>query len=390
MSDVVDTASNEAEPRRWRDPKRYAWLSGVVVPVLPFWAWGLVELTGWNMFWWLGPMWIFALMPLMDSLRGLDESNPPEWAIPSLESDRYYRYATYAFVPLQFASFIWACWYVTTYDLGFWSFLGLALTVGLVAGIAINTAHELGHKRPVLERRLAKVALAQTGYGHFYVEHNKGHHVRVSTPEDPASARLGESFWAFYPRTVIGSLASAWRIETARLRRKGLAWWSPRNDILNAWMLSVVLFGGVTLVFGVGVLPFVVIQAVFGFSLLEVVNYIEHYGLARRRRDDGRYEPCLPEHSWNANNIASNVVLYHLERHSDHHANPGRRYQALRHFEEAPQLPTGYAGMIVLAIVPPVWRRVMDHRVVEHYGGDLTRANVQPRAARRLAAQFGN
>jgi alkane 1-monooxygenase len=128
---------------------------------------------------------------------------------------------------------------------------------------------------------------------------------------------------------------------------------------------------------------------VIGFSLLEVVNYLEHYGLLRQKREDGRYERCRPEHSWNSNNVASNVLLYHLQRHSDHHANPTRRYQALRHVEEAPQLPTGYAGMIVLAWIPPLWRRVMDPRLVAHYGGDATRANIQPRKLRKTLARYG-
>src|SRR6516164_7439157 len=126
-----------------------------------------------------------------------------------------------------------------------------------------------------------------------------------------------------------------------------------------------------------------------GISLLEVVNYLEHYGLARQKRPDGRYEPCAPQHSWNSNNVASNVLLYHLQRHSDHHANPTRRFQALRHVDEAPQLPTGYAGMIVLAAVPPLWRRVMDRRLLAHYGGDLARANIAPRRRVRLLAGHG-
>jgi alkane 1-monooxygenase len=139
----------------------------------------------------------------------------------------------------------------------------------------------------------------------------------------------------------------------------------------------------------VAVLPWLLVQAVFGFSLLEVVNYLEHYGLLRQKREDGRYERTRPEHSWNSNNVASNVLLYHLQRHSDHHANPTRRYQALRHFDEAPQLPTGYAGMIVLATIPPLWRRVMDRRLLAHYGGDVTRANIHPRVRDRVLAKYG-
>ena len=137
-------------------------------------------------------------------------------------------------------------------------------------------------------------------------------------------------------------------------------------------------------------LPYLLLQAVLGFSLLEVVNYLEHYGLLRGKKEDGRYERCLPLHSWNSNNVASNVLLYHLQRHSDHHANPNRRYQALRHVDEAPQLPTGYAGMIVLAWFPPLWRRVMDRRLLDHYEGDLDRANIQPRAKRRVLARYGS
>jgi alkane 1-monooxygenase len=387
------SAAARAEPaggavRMWRDRKRYLWALGLAVPLLPFGAHGLVERTGSNVFWWLGPIWILLLVPLLDTVFGTDESNPPEWAVPQLEADRYYRWLIWLFLPLQYVSFLWAAWIVARSDLSGWSQLGFALTVGTVAGIGINTAHELGHKRDVLERRLSKVALAQTGYGHFYVEHNRGHHSQVATPEDPASARLGESFWRFLSRTVIGSVRSAWHIAAAAQARKGQRVWSPRNDVLNAWALSVVLFGGTIAWLGVGVVPFIVVQAVFGFCLLEVVNYIEHYGLLRQKVANGRYERCQPTHSWNSNHLASNLVLYHLERHSDHHANPTRRYQSLRHFDDAPELPSGYALMICLAIVPPLWYRVMDHRVLDHYGGDATLANLQPSRRQRLLARW--
>jgi alkane 1-monooxygenase len=384
-SHSVDIAAD----RTYRDPKRYLWLIGLVVPLLPFGAARMVHLTGWDAFWWLGPLWILVLMPVLDTVLGRDESNPPEWAVPQLEADRFYRWATYLFLPLQFAGLTFGAWRISQGDLSWFAALGLTLTVGTVAGIAINTAHELGHKRAAVERRLSKVALAQSAYGHFYVEHNRGHHSRVATPEDPASARMGESFWAFLPRTVMGSLRSAWAIEAAARRRKGESVWSWRNNVLNAWALTVVLFGALVLAFGPAVVPFLVLQAVFGFSLLEVVNYIEHYGLLRQRVDNGRYERCRPEHSWNANNIASNLALYHLERHSDHHAHPTRRYQALRHFDEAPQLPSGYALMIGLAYVPPLWRRVMDPRVLAHYGGDVTRANLHPRNREKLLVRHG-
>ncbi|MET0305287.1 MAG: alkane 1-monooxygenase [Solirubrobacterales bacterium] len=357
--------------------------------MLPFLAWGGVELTGLGALWFFGPVLVFVIFPVLDFVVGMDAENPPDSVIKWLEQDRYYRWCTYVFIPVQYAGLIFACWLWADGGLSTLDSIGLALTMGMVSGIAINTAHELGHKRADLEKWLSKVALAQSGYGHFFIEHNRGHHVRVATPEDPASARLGESFWAFLPRTVAGSLSSAWGLERARLKRMGHSPWSIHNDILQAWAMTVGLFALLAIAFGPVVLPFLLLQAVLGFSLLEVVNYLEHYGLMRQRKEDGRYERCRPEHSWNSNNVASNVLLYHLQRHSDHHANPTRRYQSLRHVDEAPQLPTGYAGMIVLAWFPPVWRRVMDRRLLDHYGGELDRANIQPRAKRKVLARYG-
>jgi len=378
----------ESTDAAWRDPKRYAWLLGLVVPTLPFLSWGLVELTGLGVFWFYGPVLIFGIFPLLDLAIGMDASNPPDSVIKWLEQDRYYRWCTYLYIPIQYAGLVFACWMWSHGNLSTLEDVGLTLTVAMVSGIAINTAHELGHKRDSLERWLSKVALAQSGYGHFFIEHNRGHHVRVATPEDPASARLGESFYRFLPRTVLGSLRSAWELERVRLRRVGTSMLSPKNDILNAWSMTLVLFAALVAIFGVVVLPYLLIQAVIGFSLLEVVNYLEHYGLLRQRREDGRFERTRPEHSWNSNSAASNVLLYHLQRHSDHHANPIRRYQALRHVDDAPQLPTGYAGMIVLAIVPPIWRAVMDHRVLQHYRGQLELANVRPGLRERTLSRY--
>jgi alkane 1-monooxygenase len=390
-SATAQAAREERRPARpaWRDGKRYAWLLGVLVPTLPFVVYGLVRLTGWGAFWFFGPILIFGVFPPLDLVIGLDAENPPDSVLKWLEQDRYYRWCTYAFLPLQYAGLVFACAMWASGELSVLDKVGLALTEAMVSGIAINTAHELGHKRDRLERWLSKIALAQSGYGHFFVEHNRGHHVRVATPEDPASARIGESFWAFLPRTVKGSLVSAWELEREWLLRQGRPTWSIHNTVLSAWAMTVVLFGGLTAAFGPEVLPFLLIQMVVGFPLLEVVNYLEHYGLLRQKRPDGRYERTRPEHSWNSNNVASNVLLYHLQRHSDHHANPTRRFQALRHVDEAPQLPTGYAGMILLALVPPLWRRVMDERVLAHYGGDVTRANIQPRVRGRILARYG-
>jgi alkane 1-monooxygenase len=379
-----------AERPDWRDGKRYLWLIGAVVPMFMFAGWGLVNLTGLGVFWWIGPIFIYLLIPLLDLLIGADPTNPPEDVVAWLEQDRYYRWVTYAFLPLQYVAIFTGFWLMTRNGgLAVIDRLGITFTLGTLNGVAINTAHELGHKKEHLERWFAKIALAPSAYGHFFIEHNRGHHVRVATPDDPASSRLGESFWAFLPRTVVGSLRNGWSLERTRLRRMGKRTASPRNDILNAWAMTVVLWAVLLMLFGIGIAPYLVVQAVFAFCLLEAVNYLEHYGLVRQLLPNGRWERVNPRHSWNNNNVTTNLFLYHLQRHSDHHANPTRRYQALRHFEESPQLPSGYATMIVLSYVPPLWRRVMDKRVLAHYGGDITLANIQPAKREKVLAKYG-
>ncbi|GAA4561634.1 fatty acid desaturase [Micromonospora coerulea] len=378
------STGTDAMPLAWRDTRKPLWPLALLVPVLPFVGWLGWRSTGGAWAWWLTPLVVFGLIPVIDLLIGDDRRNPPDEVVPRLQADGYYRWLTYLYLPAQYVALVLCCAVWARGELSWLSAAGLVATVGVVNGIAINTAHELGHKRESAERWLSKVALAPTGYGHFYVEHNRGHHTRVATPEDPASSRLGESFWAFWPRTVSGSLRSAWRLETSRFRLRGRNPWTWHNDILNAWTMTLVLYAVLVLAFGPGVLLFLALQAVVGFSLLEVVNYLEHYGLARRRTAAGRYEKVNPRHSWNSDRTVTNVFLFQLQRHSDHHANPLRRYQTLRSFDASPQLPAGYATMVVAALVPPVWRRVMDHRVLAHYGGDLELANVHPPALRRL------
>jgi alkane 1-monooxygenase len=393
MSDQIANSTVPAgSTETWRDRKRYLWLIGLVVPSLAFIGYAAWALTGWGLWFWIGPFVILVVVPAIDLLAGLDRSNPPDDVIEALEQDRYYRWVTYLFLPIQYAGFVGAMYLIGGgADLSTIDKVGLAVSIGCIGGIGINTAHELGHKREANERWLSKIALAQSFYGHFYIEHNRGHHVRVATPEDPASSRVGESFYQFWPRTVGGSLRSAWRLEKRRFARRNQHPFRISNDVLNAWLLSAVLWGALVAWLGVGVLPYLLIQAVVGFSLLEVVNYMEHYGMLRQKVGVGerqRYERVDPTHSWNSNNIATNVLLYHLQRHSDHHANPTRRYQSLRDFEESPVLPTGYAGMIVLAAVPAIWRRVMDPRVLAHFDGDLSRANLSPRKRDRILAQY--
>lgn len=372
----------------WHDSKRWAWLLSPALPWLGLTAVGLYFLTGYAAFLWGGPILLYGVIPLLDLMVGTDTSNPPESATDQLEEDRYYRSIVFAYIPAQYALTIIGAWMVATQNLAVVEIAGLLFTCGTINGIGINTAHELGHKTNKLERWLAKIALAPVAYGHFFVEHNRGHHKNVATPEDPASSRMGETFWAFLPRTFIGSFRSAWNIEKSRMKRLGKSVWSWDNENLQSFAITVAMFGALTAVLGWVVLPFLLIQAAYGASLLEVVNYLEHYGLKRRKLDSGRYERCQPEHSWNSNHTVTNLFLYQLQRHSDHHAHPTRRYQALRHFEESPQLPSGYASMVLLAYFPPLWFRVMDRKVVAHYQGDLSRINMHEPARQKLIQRW--
>lgn len=390
LSATLPGGTAGAERPQWRDGKRYLWLLGTVVPLFLFVGWALVNLTGLGLFWWIGPLVLYVMIPLLDIAIGDDASNAPEDALAWLEQDRYYRWVTYLFLPCQFVAFFTGFWLMTRDGgLPVIDRIGIMTTLGMLNGVAINTAHELGHKKEHLERWFARIALAPCGYGHFFIEHNRGHHVRVATAEDPASSRLGESFWAFWPRTVAGSVRNGWKLERTRLRRMDKSAWSLRNDVLSAWAMTIVLWAATLVLFGIGILPYLLGQAVLAFSLLEAVNYLEHYGLLRQKTENGRHERVSPRHSWNNNHLTTNLFLYHLQRHSDHHANPTRRYQSLRHFDESPQLPAGYAAMILLAYVPPLWRHVMDKRVLAHYGGDVSRANIQPRKRDQLLARHG-
>ncbi|MBR9812843.1 alkane 1-monooxygenase [bacterium] len=377
MTTYTATADN-GETVSYSDSRRYLWMLGMIVPVLPLVGWGLVEATGLGVFWYFSLLFVYGVLPFLDMIFDTDENNPPEAVVPTLSEDSYYRWILYLYIPLYYGTFIWGAWMIATAGLPWWAALGITLSVGGVSGVAINTAHELGHKTGTAERWLAKITLAPLAYGHFFVEHNRGHHKRVATPEDPASSRMGENLYAFLPRTIFGSLRSAWTIEKERLARRGKSVWSIENDNLNAWAMTLVLWGGLIALLGWIIVPFLLIQAVYGFSLLEVVNYLEHYGLRRQKLDNGRYERCQPHHSWNSNHIVTNLFLYQLQRHSDHHANPTRHYQALREFPDAPQLPSGYAAMLLIAYVPPLWSWMMDKRVAEHHNYDLTKAALQP------------
>ncbi|HSG59009.1 MAG TPA: alkane 1-monooxygenase [Woeseiaceae bacterium] len=375
----------------YRDPKRWWWSLSALYPLQPFLGVWLHWLSGWEGWLLLSIVLSYGLGPVLDWLLGEDNHNPPEEVVMQLDRDRYYRYLTYAAVPLHYVSLLGVAWYATSQDLSLSGFASLAVVAGLTGGLAINTGHELGHKNSRLEKTLAKILLALPAYGHFTIDHNRGHHMNVSTPGDPASSRMGESIYRFALREIPGAFAEAWAIEKDRLIARGKPAWHPANQILQSYALSLGLVGGLVYALGWAMLPFMAIHTVFAYWQLTSANYVEHYGLLRDLDEDGRYERCQPHHSWNSNHIFSNFVLFHLERHSDHHTYPLRRYQSLRHYDDLPSLPSGYFGAYLLAYVPSLWFKVMDRRLLAlpHVRADLARVNIDPRARAELVRRYG-
>jgi len=375
----------------YRDRKRWLWSLSVLYPLQPFLGIWLHAETG-NEAWLLLPLALaYVAAPILDWLLGEDENNPPEAVVLQLDRDRYYRFLTYIVVPLHYVGLIGVAYWAGTQELAWWSFIGLAAVAGIASGLGINTGHELGHKKSKLERSLAKIVLAVPVYGHFWIEHNRGHHRDVATPEDPASARMGESIYKFALREIPGAFRRAWDIERERLGRRNKPVWSTNNQILQSLSLSAMVQLGLIIALGWKMIPFLVIHNVLAWWQLTSANYVEHYGLLRLKDQKNKYERCHPHHSWNSNHIYSNLVLFHLERHSDHHAHPLRRFQSLRHFDDVPTLPNGYFGMYLLAYVPGLWYRVMDKRLLalEHIAGDLNKVNVDPSKKKALYEKYG-
>lgn len=340
----------------WKDLK---YLIAYIAPISAFFA---IAQQG---IWSFAAIYVaFIAIPILDYFSPQSISNHPTEAETERSKILFFDLLLYLNIPILYILIAYYFQTITTTPLTTYELVGLTLSVGLIVGtIGINVAHELGHRNNKFEQFLSKSLLLTGLYMHFFIEHNRGHHKNIATDEDPASARYGESLYAFWFRSVTGSYAHAWTLETERLQRQQLSFWSWHNEMLRFQLIQLAYLATIAFIWGIAMLPFAIAIAVVGFLLLECVNYIEHYGLRRKKLPNGRYEKVLPIHSWNSDHEVGRIFLYELTRHSDHHYKATRKYQILRHFDESPQLPYGYPMSILISLVPPLWFSIMNKKV---------------------------
>jgi alkane 1-monooxygenase len=318
--------------------------------------------TGWQI--WLPLIYAWIIIPLTELLLKPNPGNMNAAEEELAKADKRYDVLLYLVVVLQYAA-LFKFLYAMSHDAMTWvDVVGRIWVMGLLCGtFGINAGHELGHRVNVFEQTLAKMLLLTSQYMHFYIEHNKGHHKRVATPEDPSSARYGEWVYGFYFRSIIFSYFSAWDISNNEVRKKGRPVLSLYNEMIQFTAVQIALIALIFLGFGWLTSLYYLAAAAIGILLLETVNYIEHYGLQRKSLGEGKYERAMPAHSWNSDHVIGRLMLFELSRHSDHHYLASRKYQVLRHHDDSPQMPTGYPGMMILSLVPPAWFYIMNRRI---------------------------
>lgn len=340
-----------------------------LLPVL-FYALAYLSFTKTGLWCWLPPIYAWIMIPLIELFIRPDEKNMDAAEEELAKADKLYDYILYGVIILLYPMLYLFLSSFKQENLSVADIAGRIWSMGLLCGsFGINVGHELGHRVNKFEQTLAKAGLLTSLYCHFFIEHNKGHHKNVATPEDPSSARLNEPVYLFYLRTVALSYISAWHISNADVKKKGKPVFSLYNEMLQMQLLQIVFVAIIFFAFGWLITLYYLCAAVIGFLLLETVNYIEHYGLQRMKKETGNYERAMPYHSWNSNHVIGRLMLFELSRHSDHHYLASRKYQILRNHNDAPQMPTGYPGMMILSLFPPVWFYVMNRRIKKYNSG---------------------
>ncbi len=314
-------------------------------------------------------LFAFGVIPLLEIFIKPNPSNLESAELEIRRNDRWYDFVLYMIVPIIYGSIALYFYNLISLNPSSIEIAGATISLGVIlGGIGINVAHELGHRNTRFEQTLAKFLLLPCAYLHFFIEHNQGHHKNVSTHDDPASARFGESLYHFWLRSVFYSYISAWNIELKRLERQNKNPWSLRNEMLRFQIYQLIFWAFLILIGGWKNTALFTTASIIGFLLLETVNYIEHYGLHRKKLNEFRYEKVQPIHSWNSNHVVGRLMLFELSRHSDHHFQPQKKYQVLEHHDQSNQMPTGYPGMMLLSLFPPMWFTVMNPKIKKKIG----------------------
>ena len=373
----------------FRDKRRYFWLTQPFLPLLPTLSCLLALEFDSGIFHWLTVIFWFGLVALLDELLPKDSNNPPIDIHLDLEEDSYYGKVIFFAIPFYFVNFVSVCWFIANNELGFIDYAGITISMGIVSGLALAVGHEFGHKTSYRERTIGKLFLAIAGVGQFMASHATRHHVLVATPEDHASSRMGETLYHFGARRQQpGFFRESWNVEKQRASRGGWSVWGLKNETLQQYMVTIGLFSVLTVAFGWIVLPMLLIQMYVCWWYLSLIEYCQHYGMKRDLKEDGSYKLATEKHSWNTNMLASNNLLLNFVRHSPHHSRSTRWYQALRDEEKAPILPYCYSLMFLAAMIPPIYFRLMDHRVVSWAEGNMDNINFHPPAENELRRKY--
>ncbi|MGB3150649.1 MAG: alkane 1-monooxygenase [Maribacter sp.] len=312
------------------------------------------------------PFYAFVLIPVLEVLLPHDTSNYESEEREEKEKSIIFDWMLYLNLPIVFGLLFCLIYDVSSNTYENYEILGLVLSMGIVLGTnGINVAHELGHRKGVVERTMAKMLLLPSHYMHFYVEHNFGHHANAATAEDPATAKYNQSVYSFWITSTVKQYFSAWHLQKQLLRRDDTSFFSIKNDMFWYVLFQMTYLITVLSIFGKQGLFVAITAGIVGFLMLETVNYIEHYGLMRKKLPSGRYERVREVHSWNSNHVIGRIVLYELTRHSDHHYKSSKKYQVLDYHDISPQMPFGYPTSMVLSFLPPLWFHLMNRRIPE-------------------------
>ena len=312
-------------------------------------------------------LFAFGFIPIFEQIFNKSSKNLEAVEREIMREDKIYDFLlrTVAITHLAFA--VWFLFVISEEGLNTLTIVGRILSMGILIGVTcINVAHELGHRHTKTDKFLSQILLFSTQYTHFYIEHNQGHHKNVSTPEDPASARKGEILYLFWLRSIIFSYISAWKIELKNLKRKNIPFISLKNNMFVYFILQAASLALILFFFSTTTLVYYLLGSFIGIAFLETINYIEHYGLRRKKVNEFRYENTAPIHSWNSNHLLGRIMLFELTRHSDHHYEPSKKYQILDSYDHVPTLPLGYPASMLLSMLPPLWFFIMNKKIREY------------------------